>query len=365
MLGKPGIIPADAPLLLLILLLLALPVPPCEAFMARSLAGLSRFASQVLQRSSHFLHSRTRTVMSARDPRQDGMRGSLFQYAPQLQAFESGPGDAEKKLIMIGGLSDGLLPCWYVPSLGQAASEEGWSMVQPILRSSYNMWGFGSLERDVEDLSALLDFLAREREGKKFAICGHSTGCQIACHYMRSRENLPQHNISHIILQAGVSDRELEDADALAKQQENLQAARQLARQSGGGDEFLPRSACWAPVTAQRFLDLNDVGGKDDYFSSDLSEDELARRFGGFYSTTDVMIAYSSKDEYVPSTVNKQELVERIARAMRGEGGKARVVPLVVPNANHALSPLPEDPESASAEKFFVAQVREFLRDSK
>ena len=75
------------------------------------------------------------------------MHGRLFQYKGQLQAFESGPPKSERKLVVLGGLSDGMLACPYVPEVAAALAEDGgWSVVQPNLRSSYMQWGFSSLD---------------------------------------------------------------------------------------------------------------------------------------------------------------------------------------------------------------------------
>ena len=139
------------------------------------------------------------------------MAGILFQYKSQqanLQAFESGP-PSEKKLVVLGGLSDGMLPCPYVPELGEALVAEGWSLVQANLRSSYMQWGFGSLAEDVQDLSALLDMLV-DRGATTLAVCGHSTGSQIIAHMMRTA---PHARVTHVILQGGVSDRESDDVE--------------------------------------------------------------------------------------------------------------------------------------------------------
>ena len=124
----------------------------------------------------------SQSSMTARDTRGDGMAGVLFQFKSQgvnLQAFESGPALAARKLIVLGGLSDGMLPCPWVPQLAAALSQQGWSVVQANLRSSYQQWGFGSLDEDVQDVTSLIEHLVRHRSAESLAICGHSTGSQI------------------------------------------------------------------------------------------------------------------------------------------------------------------------------------------
>jgi len=305
-----------------------------------------------------------------RDTRGDGMNGSLFQYKSQyasLQAFESGPLPTERKLVVLGGLSDGMMACPYVPELAQALAAEGWSVVQANLRSSYMQWGFGSLSEDVEDVTALLDYLVEKRGAKTLAVCGHSTGSQIIAHLMRT---CPHDRVSHVIMQGGVSDRESDDAEETRTRSAALELAASIcSSSSSGGQELMPRDTTWAPVTAQRYLDLNAVAGTDDYFSSDLSDEQLRERFGGFYSRTNVLMAYSAEDEYVAKSVDKPNLLRRLRAAMQGDGssgsgsngvvavGKVPViVPVLVPGGDHALY------AQGSADAFIETAVA-FLND--
>lgn len=62
--------------------------------------------------------------------------GQLFQYSagPSLIAFESSPQATSiattKKCILIGGLSDGPIPCPYTKLLEDKCHSLGWSLVQ-------------------------------------------------------------------------------------------------------------------------------------------------------------------------------------------------------------------------------------------
>lgn len=115
-------------------------------------------------------------------------QGSLFQYSGNLVAFESSPRideNVSRKCILIGGLSDGLLPTPYTPALEQACHKHGWSLVQPILSSSYLGFGNGDLDRDSRELGALMWYLSCHRSGKEFALVGHSTGCQNSIHFLK------------------------------------------------------------------------------------------------------------------------------------------------------------------------------------
>lgn len=117
-----------------------------------------------------------------------GVEGRLYNYRPSgsfnaLQAFESPASHGfTKYVVYVGGLTDGLLACPYVPALGEACQRVGWALVQPLLSSSYIGYGTGSLDRDADELSLLLGFLAAERGATAVALVGHSTGCQDAAH---------------------------------------------------------------------------------------------------------------------------------------------------------------------------------------
>jgi len=78
-------------------------------------------------------------------------QGSLFCYDANLAAFESVASDhltneplPSKKCILIGGLSDGLIPTPYTQDLERECHKNGWSFVNPILSSSY----LGKLKND-------------------------------------------------------------------------------------------------------------------------------------------------------------------------------------------------------------------------
>jgi hypothetical protein len=109
-------------------------------------------------------------------------------------------------------------------------------------------------------------------------------------------------------------------------------------------------------MTAQRFVDLNERGARDDFFSSDFTDEELAQRLqhvGGAeeHSNLKVLVAISGADEYVPSHVDTVALMDRLVAAMNhecessGESDKKKVAAegLFLPSGNHNLSEGPGD----------------------
>jgi len=287
------------------------------------------------------------------------LTGDLFLYAGGRAAFESPAAQPppEKKCILIGGLSDGLLPCPYTDILEKMCQERSWSLVQPIFSSSYTGFGHGSLERDCNELEELMRYLIEFRNGKEFAIVGHSTGCQDAVYFLENAEIALRSKLRFIALQAPVSDREG------AMQQEGYEEKIAYAEkiiQDGNGQEMLPRSYFWAPITAQRFVDLHAKGGADDYFSSDYTDDELIQCLKHVGShDLDVLVASSGSDEYVPSNVDTKNLHQRLVDAMNTlcvkNGSKNVAEGLYLESGNHNLSKGPQDA------KQFVNRISEIL----
>ena len=298
------------------------------------------------------------------------LSGQLFLYGAGRAAFESSPltstaggvaapSLSSKKCILLGGLSDGLLPVPYTQDLADACSEASWSLVQPVISSSYLGFGHGSLQRDCDELQELMRYLINYREAQEFCLVGHSTGCQDAVYFLEHAAPDLCDRLNVVALQAPASDRE--GAELEAGHASNLSLAQSLV-DDGKGEEMMPRSAFWAPITAQRFVDLNAKGGTDDFFSSDYTDAELAERLrhvGRNRQNLKVLVAFSGADEFVPPHVDKKALTERLAAAMNidcEEEGKDVAEPFYLETGNHNLSEGPNDG------KLFVAKVAELIR---
>jgi hypothetical protein len=159
-------------------------------------------------------------------------------------------------------------------------------------------------------------------------------------------------------MQAPVSDREAATMMQQPSQYAtNMEIARSLVMEKKEM-EMMPRSAFWAPITAQRFLDLHDVQGRDDFFSSDLTDAQLEERLAhvGTMSDRRVLVAFSGKDEHVPAEVDKKWILERLCRAMNHVHPVA--TPLYLEHSNHNLSLTEKDSD------VFVLKVADMLRSS-
>jgi hypothetical protein len=102
---------------------------------------------------------------------------------------------------------------------------------------------------------------------------------------------------------------------------------------------FFHNEAFWAPITAKRFLDLQEKGGADDFFSSDFTDEELKERLGHMSnSDRQVIVAFSGSDEFVPKHVNPKNLSERLCKAINDGKSDGKAKEFFLPDGNHNLS---------------------------
>ena len=192
----------------------------------------------------------------------------------------------------------------------------------------------------------------------RICLVGHSTGCQDICHLLRTGHETwtsltPHHPVRLVgaILQAPVSDRELAAVENPDAYHTHLALAQQMCR-DGQGEECLPRAAFWAPMTAQRFCDLQAVGGRDDYFSSDLTDTQMAERLpaGGEHSwgncTDDnndnnaklhMLVAFSGSDDYILPGLDTVAHTARLTAACNAKR-PGTATALHLPTCNHNLA---------------------------
>ncbi|ONI28607.1 hypothetical protein PRUPE_1G151200 [Prunus persica] len=241
-------------------------------------------------------------------------------------AFKTG--DYRQQVIFIGGLTDGFLATDYLEPLAIALDKEKWSLVQPLLSSSYSGYGTSSLQQDAMELDQLISHFINKEDSEGVVLLGHSTGCQDIVHYMRTNAACSR-AVRAAILQAPVSDREYRAT--LPETAAMIDLASTMISE-GRGSELLPSEADpGAPITAYRYHSLCAYNGDDDLFSSDLTDDQLRLRLGHM-ANTPCQVMYSMADEYVPDYVDKKALVQRLCKAM---GGAEKVE---IEYGNHSLS---------------------------
>lgn len=255
--------------------------------------------------------------------------GIAHHFSSRLVAFEHAGGEKSKEsnvLIWIGGLGDGLLTVQY-PNVLARTLPSSWSLVQPVLSSSYNGWGTSSLLRDAKELGRCVEYFKGLRPQAKVVLMGHSTGSQDCMEYVVGPEAATRPAVQGIILQAGISDREgLQGAMSDAQYGESCRIAQQWVDE-GRGQDVLPLSVTTkvfgAPSSAERWLSLASPNhdGPDDYFSSDLPDEQLRKTFGQLPPDCPLLVLLGGSDPYMPSHVDRKALAQRWADMVKAGGG--------------------------------------------
>lgn len=278
-------------------------------------------------------------------------------------------------LVFVGGLTDGFSTVPYVSKLAAALQPTDWSLFSILLSSSYNGFGVGSLDKDVEEIGQCVSFIRnlKASQSGKVVVMGHSTGSQDVLHYLHSPNPIPANlefdvGLKHLerpkldgaIMQAPVSDREAVLYIMKTSQESNevrgvydqlVSSARRLPWTDDKIDTILPMNMTAklglpgdAPLSARRFLSLlspdsPESPAPDDLFSSDLSDKRHQETFGQIGARgllqSKLLILYSGSDEYCPPWVNKEQLIERWKKATEAGGGAFDENSGVVPQASH------------------------------
>jgi hypothetical protein len=264
-------------------------------------------------------------------PRTPGaFAGTLHRYS-KYTAFEharQNASTAKHTLIWMGGLGDGLLTVDYPAALARSLPSD-WSVVEATTGATLNGWGTTSLAKDATQLSECASYFRGVRPpGGKIVLMGHSTGCQDVMEYVTASGCEKRRHLDGAILQASVSDREAV-LETTPKEQYDciVVEARKLA-DSGRSEDVLPFEIAKpmfgsVPTSAYRALSLisPDMDGDDDYFSSDLPDEKLAKTFGKFPRQTPLMFLFSGKDEHVSKNVDVPNMLQRWIKFVRDGGG--------------------------------------------
>ncbi|KAH8808123.1 hypothetical protein F5884DRAFT_821561 [Xylogone sp. PMI_703] len=274
------------------------------------------------------------------------------KFPHRLVAFEHTPNESTKTpkniLLFIGGLFDGLLTIPYPSKISDALPAD-WTLAEVILSSSYSGWGTASLAQDARQISQCVQYFRTIKSGK-IVIMGHSTGCQDVMEYLTGPGHEKRASVDGALIQAPASDREAMEMllDPKILKESCLVAQAMVA--SGHGEEILPSretaSFFPAPVCARRWLSLASPNhdGEDDYFSSDLTDEQLMKSFGSLPAGSPLCILYSGNDEYVPKWIDKNKLIQRwIDISKKGNGKVDEKYTGVMEGATHNLDGNPDE----------------------
>jgi pimeloyl-ACP methyl ester carboxylesterase len=156
--------------------------------------------------------------------------------------------------------------------------------------------------------------------------------------------------VSGLILQAAVSDRDFFGQDPTSKQHLEL-ATQKLAE--GKGKELMDRSVNFAPITYYRYHSFLARLGDDDMFSNDLTDEELESILGKIEIPT--LIVQSLKDQYVPPHVDIAALGKRFVKAININKEKEIASLVLIEGADHSLT-------NPGCSQKFVEAVTKFLQ---
>ncbi|CAI7863635.1 unnamed protein product, partial [Closterium sp. NIES-54] len=107
------------------------------------------------------------------------MSGVLFRWGEMGVKVAFRSYDFPRHVIILGGLTDGLLPTQYTARLASELAAAHWSLLQTQLSSSYFGYGASSLEQDAAEIDELIAYIIRRYHASEVVLVGHSTGCQV------------------------------------------------------------------------------------------------------------------------------------------------------------------------------------------
>ncbi|ELA42800.1 uncharacterized protein VICG_00115 [Vittaforma corneae ATCC 50505] len=217
------------------------------------------------------------------------LEGKIFQYNnKESLAFKNGV-ESDNTVVLIGGLGDNVLSLPYCTLLNEFCKNNRLSLIIPQLRSMPK-YKTTSVDFDVEDIR---DVVAGTNG--HVALIGHSTGCNDILLFLN--EYRPE-NVKCVILQGPVSDTE-------SISRGKVDAVLETIEKSDGSQKYVELSdnSIWLK---ERYISLYSINGKEDLFSSYLS-DELFSRWRG---TVPILSILSGKDEYCENPpIRKFELM--------------------------------------------------------
>ena len=242
------------------------------------------------------------------------MEGKIYQLNSQISYFIKGK--SEKLIILIGGLGDLLFSIKYFEYLWNKLEE--YMICIPNMRSSGNSFGNTVIWDDVEDIKEILKHILENNKINDIYLIGHSTGCQdILCLFKKGINK--QFPIKKCILQGPVSDRDYLNKDEnLLKEIKRIEKDYNILykdwnfsqlKYSMDISKYLYDDKY--PLLIRRFVSLYSKLGDEDWFSFDISQEEL----NTLYSIINIpfLFVFSLNDQYVNySHADYQKLIKRI-----------------------------------------------------
>ena len=246
-------------------------------------------------------------------------------------------------LVLIPGLSDGMMSMNYTVALNSALLSIDYSLVQVNLSSSFLQFGLHTLATDVHELSVVVRYLKDTCKFKRLILLGHSTGCQDSLYFLKHSPYAEE--VNAVILQGAISDRD--GITTLENSSQLLAEAKSLSNR-GIEDALLGSLYDGAPITVRRCLSLAGRLTPDDMFSNDLTTEELTPILAPV--TVPILLCYSEGDEYVLDKPTQKKTAQRIANTLLALKNTS-VVESIYIAGDHGLS----------KEKFYIPFIDKVL----
>ena len=221
--------------------------------------------------------------------------------------------------MLIGGLGDLLFSINYFKYLWNKF--EGFMICIPIMRSSGGSFGNTVIWDDVEDIKEILDHIINNNKISEIYLIGHSTGCQdILCLFKKGvNKKFP---IKKCILQGPVSDRDYLNKDEnLLNEIKRIEKEYNILYKDWNFSELKNSMEISKylyddkyPLLIRRFISLYSRLGDEDWFSFDLSQNEL----NSLYSVINIpfLFVFSLNDQYINyNHEDYNQLIMRIKNA--------------------------------------------------
>lgn len=242
------------------------------------------------------------------------MEGKIFQINDKISYFIKG--NCQKLIMLIGGLGDLLFSVKYFQYLWN--NIENYMICIPNMRSCGNSFGNTTIWDDVEDIRDILNHITKNYKITEIYLLGHSTGCQdILCLFKKNlNKNFP---IKKCILQGAVSDRDfVENDEKLLKEIKRIELKYNIEYKNWNNSDIKNSMEVSDylyddkyPLLIRRFISLYSKLGDEDWFSFDLSQNEL----NNLYSNINIpfLFVFSLNDQYVNYTYeNYKKLIKSI-----------------------------------------------------
>ena len=245
------------------------------------------------------------------------MEGKLFQLNSQISYFIKGK--SEKLIMLIGGLGDLLFSINYFKYLWN--KYEDYMICIPNMRSSGNSFGNTVIWDDVEDIKEILKHITDNNKITEIYLIGHSTGCQdILCFFKKGiNKEFP---IKKCVLQGPVSDRDyLNKDEKLSNEIKRIEKEYNIIYEDWNNSELKNSMEISKylydnkyPLLIRRFVSLYSRLGNEDWFSFDLTQDELVNLYSVI--TIPFLFVFSLNDQYINYThEDYYKLIKRIENA--------------------------------------------------